>query len=85
MNTEKIKTELANKNDLNDIRTLRKEITDLKGDKHALENKLAVMQTTAAVINAGSNGGSLRSSEDFAQNHQQIETIKVSFKVELIL
>ena len=30
MNTEKIKSELSNKNDLNDIRALRKEISDLK-------------------------------------------------------
>ena len=87
MNTEKIKSELENKIDLNDIRTLRKEITDLKEDKHALENKLSIMQTTAAVINsghgAGSNGGSLRSSEDFSQNHQQNEilSIKVIFNL----
>jgi predicted RNase H-like nuclease (RuvC/YqgF family) len=87
MNTEKIKTELANKNDLNDIRVLRKEISDLKEDKHALENKLAILQTTANVISAshgpvGSNPGSLRSSEDFSQanHHPQYESLNIKVR-----
>ena len=46
MNTEKVKAELANKNEMNDIRLLRKEITDLKEDKHTLETRLALLQAT---------------------------------------
>jgi hypothetical protein len=61
-NIEKFKSE-ANKSDLNDLKQLRKEISDLKEDKHALANKISILQTTNAVATAST---SLRSSEDFA-------------------
>ena len=65
-NIEKFKNE-TNKSEQNDIKQLRKEISDLKEDKHALENKISILQTTNAFATAAATASnSLRSSEDFA-------------------
>ena len=69
----------------NDLILLRKENSDLKDDKLALENKIAMLQTTVAVAaatTANNAGGanSLRNSEEITTpliNQNQSLTIKV--------
>lgn len=69
------------KNESNELIMLRKEISDLRDTKMGLENKLALMETTAAVVAATkSHNNSLRSSDDLTtplMNQNQSLTNKV--------
>lgn len=53
-----MKSELEARKESNDVLILRKEINDLKDDKMTLENKLAVLQTTAAMVAAAGGAAS---------------------------
>ncbi len=63
MNEEKLKSEYAMKSELNELKILRKEINDLKEDKHALENKLSLYQA-ATTLTATSPNQTIRSIDE---------------------
>lgn len=79
-----MRSELVARNESNDLIILKKDFNDLQHEKLELQNKLAVLQTTAAVVAAttaaNSNANSLRSSDDLTTpliNQNQSLTIKV--------
>jgi chromosome segregation ATPase len=64
MNEEKLKSEYAMKSELNELKILRKEINDLKEDKHALENKLSLYQAATTLTATTSANQSTRSTDE---------------------
>lgn len=57
-----MRSELDARKESNDVMILQKQINELKDDKLTLENKLAVLQTTAALVAAAGGSGAGASS-----------------------
>ena len=82
MNEEKLKSEYAMKSELNELKILRKEINDLKEDKHALENKLSLYQA-ATTLTATSANQSTRSIDENNNNASTLANLNESLNIKI--